>query len=85
MTLHVFIYEGKEGPTFAYRFDGSGWRKSLKKMPDFRGMALYHDGKKIINGCIVLAAARKEPNRLSDNEADWARVIGLEMKTEPRD
>ncbi len=82
-SLHVLIYEGKEGPMFSCWFDGSGHRRSLKKMPDFTDMMLLHDGKRIINGCIVLAAAHKKPNWVSDNEADWGRVIGLEIKTEP--
>jgi hypothetical protein len=87
VTLHVLIYEGKEGPKFSYWVvesgSATGSHRSLKKMPDFKDMTLLSDGRKIINGCIVLGAQHKNPDMWSDNEADWARVIGLEMKTEP--
>ena len=82
----LLIYESKDGPKCKIHVDGTGMTTTIANMPDFKKLSTtYSDGKKIVDGCLVLAAEFREEGLLSNKEADLVRIIGLEIKAVPND
>ena len=80
----VMIYESKDGPKCKIKRDGMAATQTIANMPDFKKLSTtFSDGKKIVDGCIVLAAEFKKEGMMSGQEADMVRILALEIKAVP--
>jgi hypothetical protein len=80
--LSVLISGQPTPKDLTLRLDDAFGSSKLTAAPDFTRTYSLSSSARFINGCLVLAVEEKDPHRITGQEKNMVRFIGLSIETE---